>query len=405
MKNELPKLPTRVGTPKVMIKGMSEASGNTSQSQSSVKVSDKMKRLAIVAVFAISFAMSSIAQSANQPSVKVNDWWHAAYLTKPLNSPNAKKLPLISVNGNRFVDPDGKPVLFRGVNIADPDKIEGQGHWNREFFVKVKETGATVVRIPVHPVAWRKRGTKEYLALLDQAVEWSTELGLYVDIDWHSIGNLKQGLFQDPMYETSLSESFNFWRVMAAHFNGNHTVAFFEIFNEPTLFGGQLGSMTWDEWRQINEQTISIIRAFNRETIPLVAGLDWAYDLSPLRDNPVRAERIGYVTHPYPNKRTQPWLPKWEEDFGFAADRYPIIATEIGFSTDYAPKEQGLAYGKEITGYLESRGISWVVWCFDPEWGPSMISSWDTYALTDEGKFFSDVMHDKAASTSPSKGK
>jgi hypothetical protein len=363
-----------------------------------------MKRfVTAVAVIAFSCGLSALAQTASPTAgtKKVNDWWHAAYLTRPLNSPDGKKLPLISVKGNRFVDPDGKPVLFRGVNIADPDKIESQGHWNKDLFVKVKETGATVVRIPVHPVAWRGRGTKNYLALLDQAVQWSTDLGLYVDIDWHSIGNLKQGLFQDPMYETSLPETLNFWRVMAAHFNGNHTVAFFELFNEPTIYRGQLGSMSWDEWRQINEEMISLIRSYDKETIPLVAGLDWAYDLSPLRDNPVRAERIGYVTHPYPNKRSQPWPPKWEEDFGFAADQYPIIATEIGFSTEYGPKEVSAKYATEITTYLESRGISWTVWCFDPEWGPSMISSWEPFTLTGEGKFFTDEMHKEPAPLIP----
>jgi hypothetical protein len=367
---------------------------------------DKMKRLAAsVIVSAIFFATSALAQTTIPSTAKVHDWWHDAYPAQPLSSPSAKKLPLISVSGNRFVDPAGKPVLFRGVSIADPDKIESQGHWNRDLFVKVQQTGATVVRIPVHPVAWRGRGPKNYLALLDQAVEWSTELGLYVDIDWHSIGNLKQGLFQDPMYETSLPETFNFWRTVAAHFKGNHTVAFFELYNEPTRYGGQLGSMTWDEWRQINEQMISIIRAFNSEAIPLVAGLDWAYDLAPLRDSPVRAERIGYVTHPYPNKRQQPWQPKWDEDFGFAAQHYPVIATEIGFDSSFGTKEFGLAYGDEMTSYLESRGISWVVWCFDPEWGPSMISSWDTFAPTDEGSFFSDAMRAKAADSSPATGK
>ncbi len=362
-----------------------------------------MKRLA-TAVAAILWSMSAYAQTANPPASLTNDWWHAAYPTQPMNSPNAKKMPLISVSGNRFVDPAGKPVLFRGVNIGDPDKIASQGHWNREFFVKVKQTGATIVRIPVHPVAWRKRGAQSYLALLDQAIEWSTDLGLYVDIDWHSIGNLKQGLFQDPMYETSLPETFNFWRVMAAHFNGNHTVAFFELFNEPTLYGGQLGSMTWDEWRQINEQMIGIIRAFNPEAIPLVAGFDWAYDLTPLHNNPVRAERIGYVTHPYPNKRQQPWPAKWEEDFGFAAGHYPVIATEIGFDPHVDSKEVSAAYGPEITNYFDSRGISWIVWCFDADWGPSMISSWDTFALTEEGKFFSEVMRAKASAT-PAAGK
>ena len=344
---------------------------------------------------------SSLAQTANLPATKVNDWWHQSYLTRPLDSADEKKLPLISVSGNRFVDPTGKPVLFRGVNIADPDKVESQGHWNKEFFLRVKETGATVVRIPVHPVAWRGLGAKDYLALLDQAVEWSTELGLYVDIDWHSIGNLKQGMFQDPMYETSLPETLNFWRIIAAHYSGNNTVAFFELFNEPTTFGGELGSVSWDEWREINEQMITVIRAYDKQAIPLVAGFDWAYDLTPLRINPIRAQHIGYVTHPYPNKRPQPWPAKWEEDFGFAADHYPVIATEIGFSSQYGSKEENDTYGAQITDYLESRGIGWVVWCFDAEWGPSMISSWEPFSLTGEGKFFSDAMHKESAPVAP----
>jgi len=61
-----------------------------------------------------------------------------------------------------------------------------------------------------------------------------------------------------------------------------------------------------------------------------VAGFDWAYDLTPLILSPIAAEGIGYTTHPYSNKRPQPWEPKWEEDFGFATAKYPIIATEFG---------------------------------------------------------------------------
>ena len=74
----------------------------------------------------------------------------------PAANANAKKMPLIAVRGNKFVDPQGKPVLFRGVAIADPDKISVQGHWNRDLFVKISQMGARIVRIPVHPVAWRE---------------------------------------------------------------------------------------------------------------------------------------------------------------------------------------------------------------------------------------------------------
>jgi len=103
-----------------------------------------------------------------------------------------------------------------------------------------------VVRIPVHPVAWHERTPAEYLRLLDQAVEWPTDLGMYIDLAWHSIGNLTTGLFQDPMYDTSQQETYNFWRIVARHHTGHNTVVFFELFNEPTTFRNQLGpSVGW----------------------------------------------------------------------------------------------------------------------------------------------------------------
>ncbi|MGB7844437.1 MAG: cellulase family glycosylhydrolase [Candidatus Acidiferrum sp.] len=326
---------------------------------------------------------------------KVHQWWKDRYPGEPLKSPNATKLPLISVRGNKFVDSQGATVLFRGLSISDPDKIENQGHWNKEHFVKVQQTGARLVRIPVHPIAWRERTPEKYLALLDLAVEWCTELGMYVDIDWHSIGNLNAQLFQDPMYQTSPAETFNFWRVVARHYAGNHTVAFYELFNEPTSYSGQLGRVSWDEWKRTNEDLIAFIRAYDREKIPLVAGFDWAYDLTPLHERPIEAEGIGYVTHPYPFKRAKPWESKWDEDFGFAAGRYPIIATEIGFWTGPGANPEYADYGPAIVKYLESRGISWVAWVFDPEWDPSLIASWDTYAPTECGKFFSEAMQGK----------
>ena len=326
-----------------------------------------------------------------------HQWWNDRPAGRPLNSPNAKKLPLITVKGNHFVDPEGKTVLFRGVSISDPDKIEGQGHWNREHFAKVREMGARVVRIPVHPVAWRERTPAEYLKFLDQAVDWSTELGMYVMIDWHSIGNLKTGLFQDPMYDTSLQETYNFWRTIARHFAGHNTPVFYEFFNEPTTYNNQLGRVTWEEWKRINEDLVGIVRAFDREKIPLIAGFDWAYDLTPQRISPIDAEGVGYVTHPYGNKRPKPWEPKWEEDFGFAAARYPVVATEFGFSLgrgSYLATGPMEDYGPSTIKYLEGKGISWLAWCFDPQWGPQLLQDWE-YKLTPSGEFFKQAMQGK----------
>ncbi len=358
-----------------------------------------MKAL-IVSLALVVLSSLAVAQKQESKPKNYHQWWNDPPAGAPLNSPNAKLLPLISVKGNRFVDPQGKPVLFRGVSISDPDKIEHQGHWNKEHFAQVKAMGTTLVRIPVHPIAWRERGSLEYLKLLDQAVEWCTELGMYVDIDWHSIGNLKTGLFQDPMYDTSMLETFNFWRTISRHFAGNNTVAFYELFNEPTQYRDQLGRVSWDEWKHMNEDLIFVIRAHDQQKIPLVAGFDWAYDLTPLRTDPIAAEGVGYVTHPYPHKRAKPWEPKWEEDFGFAAESFPLIATEIGFTDGKGTLAENGDYGNAIVSYLESRGISWIAWVFDPEWGPPMLNSWNPYTLSESGEFFKRAMQPKVAGAS-----
>lgn len=320
-------------------------------------------------------------------------WYQNGPWSWPEKNPQAKILPLISVEGNQFVNPEGEVMLFRGLAISDPDKLEEQGHWRKEHFQEVKEMGAMVVRIPVHPVAWRERTSTEYMNLLDQAVEWCTDLGMYIIIDWHSIGNLEMELFQNPMYNTSKQETYQFWRTISNHFKGHNTVAFYDIFNEPTIYRGQLGSMSWSEWKTINENVIELIRAYDPETIPLVAGLDWAYDLTPLRTDPIDAEGIGYVSHPYEHKRKPPWEPKWEEAFGFAAELYPLMVTEFGFGIRPGSSLEEDHYGYQIISYLESKGIGWVCWIFDPEWGPPLLKSWDPYELTEAGEFFKKAMH------------
>jgi endoglucanase len=354
-------------------------------------------RILIVIMLAIGTFFTSLLSAQQSENTQGKKRWYEAGFTwkKPVENPQAKLLPLIRVQGNKFVNSNGDTILFRGLAIADPDNIEGQGHWSKKHFEKVKEMGAMIVRIPIHPIAWRERTPEKYLELLDQAITWCTELEMYVILDWHSIGNLGMELFQQPIYDTTKKETYEFWRTIAGHFRGHNTVAFYEIFNEPSLCWGQFGSMSWSEWKKINESIIRLIRAYDRETIPLVAGFDWAYDLSFLRDDPVNAEGIGYVTHPYSKKRKPPWKDKWEEDFGFAADHYPVVATELGFELKDNEKMEKDHYGYQIIRYLENRGISWLAWVFDPDWHPRMLKSWDTYELTGCGEFFKKALHGK----------
>lgn len=311
------------------------------------------------------------------------------------NAHGQQKLEKVTVQGNKFISESGKTMLFQGVNIRDPHQLEKEGKWTIEHFKMAKSWGADLIRLPVHPGAWRERGEKEYLGLLDEAVVWAKKLEMYLIIDWHSIGNLSLEKYQNPMYNTTVKETYDFWNTISKHFAGEPIIAMYELFNEPTISGPQFGNMTWATWKKMNEEMIDIIRKNDTKTVVLVAGFNWAYDLTQVKDEPIDRANIAYVSHPYPEKRKQPWEGQWEADWGFVAKKYPMILTEIGFAL---PEEKGVhvpvhgdeTYGNALVDFCNERGISWVAWCFDNRWSPLMYTG--DYVPTRQGAFFKGVM-------------
>ena len=305
----------------------------------------------------------------------------------------------VRVEGNKFIGPDGNEFIFRGLCFSDPVKLLRDGQWNEPYFAEAADWGANVVRFAVHPANLNSLGWDETFEAIDRGVEWAKKYGLYVILDWHSIGNLKDELYTSPMYDTTREETFRFWRTAASRYKDEPAVALYEIFNEPTVTAENVGSCTWREWKQLQEQIIDTVRTYNPDAVCLCAGFNWAYDLTPVATEPIDRPNIAYVSHPYPMKRSEPWEEQWEQDFGFVADTYPVICTEIGFCLEdepgaHIPVISTEAYGTHITEYLEKKGISFTVWCFDPHWGPMLIKDWD-FTPTTQGLFFKDYLQGK----------
>ena len=340
-------------------------------------------------VIALLCSMGAYAASAAKvPAIEAFD-----------HSKLSKAQTTISVKGNQLVDEAGKQIILRGLNLADPDKLVKQNQWSLALFTEIKAWGANVVRLPVHPAAWRSRGKDNYLSHLDEAVSWANSLGLYLIIDWHSIGYLPANVYQDKMYDTTLEETKQFWQIIAQRYKNVPTIAVYELFNEPTDLGGKAGKANWQEWKVINEELIDIIYAQDTKVIPLVAGFNWAYDLRPIAQNPIARPGVAYTAHPYPQKTSQNLSSDqesnfvlWQRDWGFAAADYPIIVTELGWvQADgygaHVPVKNDGSYGPQIVEFMEQRNISWVVWVFDPNWSPTMISDWQ-FTPTEQGQFF-----------------
>lgn len=317
-----------------------------------------------------------------------------------------KQQDFIRVKRNKFVDGKGKTFVFRGVSIADPDKLAKENQWQQSLFRELKDWGVNTIRLPIHPRAWRERGRDDYLKLIDQAVIWANELNIYLIIDWHSIGFLATGNYQHPMYLTDKQETFRFWHDIAYRYQGVPTTAVYELFNEPTTLQEPWGKNEWAEWKALNEQMIDIVYAIDSDVIPLVAGFNWAYDLTPVKKDPIARKGIAYASHPYPQKAkpepatTKNFFKLWDDKWGFASKKYPLICTELGWVQPdgygaHVPVKNDGSYGPQIVEYMESRGISWTVWAFDPQWSPTMINDWN-FTPSEQGAFFKKVMQEHA---------
>jgi len=338
------------------------------------------------------------------------DWWTIPYPTR-FEPESLKPQDTLSIKGNLLVDEKGQVVTLKGFNIADIDKLVVQGKWSKALFDEITAWGANSIRIPVHPISWRKRGKEWYFKHLDEAVSWANENGLYLLIDWHSIGNLKTGMYQHPMYRTDIVETSNFWGDIAFRYKDIPTIAVYEIFNEPThdYIGngaGSLGSITWKEWRDILESLIDIVQVYNKNAVALVAGFNWAYDLSDVIENPVRRDNIAYAIHPYPQKEgidsksAAEFKKAWQEHWGHVADKYVVMATELGWVKEggqgaHIPviHNDGV-YGPAIIEFMSEKNMSWTAWVFDPEWSPVLISDWD-FTPSEQGAFFKQVLQNK----------
>jgi len=342
-----------------------------------------------LSVISFCFASLAVAQTPAAP---------APFTAPPEEAKAGVTLPAISVQGNRFVNPQGETVVFRGLALSDPGELAKKGQWGRRYFEEARKWNANVVRIPIHPADWRQLGEERYLQMLDEAIRWSGELGMYVIIDWHTIGNLLTGVFHTPRYLTTRDETFRFWYTIAERYKSNPVVAMYELYNEPTNRDGNMGPLPWADYRRFIEDLASMIQTINPRAIVLVAGFNWGYELTHVRYDPIRAKNVAYVTHPYPQKRRENWEATWQADWGYVAERYPIVATEFGFMQDgergsHVPVIGDETYGETIIAFFEKRGISWTPWVFDVEWTPNLLADWD-YTPSRQGRFFKAKMQE-----------
>ncbi|MBI5701320.1 cellulase family glycosylhydrolase [Candidatus Saganbacteria bacterium] len=313
---------------------------------------------------------------------------------------------------NKIIDDKGNTIIFRGVNILDPAWMDLiYKNIDDKYFSALASWKVKIIRVPIHPAAYKYYGSTAYLKILDKVLDLAASHEIYAILDYHSIGFPPEGEYMGltgtdtpwtgSIYAYTIQELIDFWKIIAEHYKNDNRVVFYELFNEPTktnlpitdstdnlITGSSLDKISWGLWKAQAEILVDIIRNINENAKIIVGGINYSYDLSYALKDPVNRPKIVYGTHPYPNQSMSS-----DTAFGNLVSKYPVFATEFGYAPGAAGKHyQGDdVYGTQIIQYLEGKKIGWTAWNFSTEWFPSLLLDWD-YNTTASGSLFKNLL-------------
>lgn len=194
----------------------------------------------------------------------------------------------LTLSGTDIVDKNGEKYQLKGVSTHGiawfPEYV------NQDAFQSLRDDmGANLIRIAMYSGennGYCTGGDKQTLKeLVKNGVEAATNLGMYVIIDWHVLGDLTPQTYKE--------EAKLFFEEMSALYKDYDNVIY-EICNEPN------GGTTWEEVKSYAEEVIPIIRKNAKDALIIVGTPNWSQDVDIAADNPVSGyDNIMYAVHFY----------------------------------------------------------------------------------------------------------
>lgn len=205
----------------------------------------------------------------------------------------------LSVSGTKIVDKNGNVFKLNGVSTHGvawfPDYV------NKQAFKQMRdEWGVNLIRIAMYTseyAGYCNGGNKSQLkTLVDNAVNYCNELGMYVIIDWHTLS--------DNNPNTYKSEAISFFSEVSAKYASYENVLY-EICNEPN------GPTSWSDIKAYAKQVIPAIRANDKNAIIIVGTPTWSQDVDAAAKSPLSEySNIAYALHFYAGTHKQSLINK-----------------------------------------------------------------------------------------------
>ena len=292
----------------------------------------------------------------------------------------------LSVSGTKLVDSEGNPVQLKGISTHGlawyPDYI------NQECFAQLKEEwGADLIRLAMYTAEYGgycTGGDKDSLkALVRNGVQYATECGMYVIIDWH--------ILSDNNPNTYIEEAKTFFREMSQEYV-DYTNVFYEICNEPN------GGTSWKEVKSYAEQIIEVIRENDEDGIILVGTPNWCQYVDQAAADPIEnCENVMYTLHFYADTHRD----SLRNTMIAALDAgLPIFVSEYGICDASGSGAINKEQANRWVSVMDQYGISYVAWNLSNKGETSAIfktscsktSGFTAEDLSDSGKWLYEML-------------
>ncbi|RKL68225.1 cellulase [Salipaludibacillus neizhouensis] len=312
--------------------------------------------------------------------------------------------------------------------VGEDETAWGNPYVTQEFIKEIAAEGYKSIRIPI---TWDERMEEngdymidpDFLARVDQAVNWALEEDMYVMINIHhdSWLWLEEGMQSD--YDRSLARYDAIWTQLAEHFKDYSNKLMFESINEPRFFGTD--SERNEYLNELNTSFHKIVRQSGggNDVRPLVlptmdtassaSELDALYDTIQKLNDPNIISTIHYYGYwpfsvniaghtTFDNETKNDIIATFDRVHDkFVANGIPVILGEyglLGFDQHTGVIQQGekLKFFEFMTHYAQEKQITHMLWdngqhfnrhtfeWSDPELYEMMKASWTTRSSTAE---------------------
>lgn len=286
----------------------------------------------------------------------------------------------LQVSGTKLTDESGNIIQLRGVSTHGiswfPDYV------NYDAFATLRDDwGANVVRIAMYPEEYNgylSGGDKAALKqIIDNGVNYATQLGMYVIIDWHVLNYA-------PSRHTQ--EACDFFAEMASKYSGHDNVIY-EICNEPV-------GADWNaDIKPYAETVIGTIRQFDDHALILVGTNTWSQDVDSVVGNMLDDGNVMYVAHFYAGTHKENIRNKISTALNAGV---PVFISECSICDASGNGGIDYASANEWLDFMNSNQLSFIAWSHSNKAetsalissGCSAKSGWSDGDLSETGRWF-----------------